>query len=71
MVAILEAFVEHRVSIVFGHTFECSWLDYPKQLYLMVLLLVLFFVVLLGMLAAGGSCRRFLLRFQVAKRDTS
>jgi hypothetical protein len=27
MVAVLEAFVEHCVSLVFGHTFECSWFD--------------------------------------------
>src|SRR5215475_15017685 len=27
LVVVLEALVEHRVSLVFGHTFECPWLD--------------------------------------------
>src|SRR5947208_17036483 len=27
MVVVREAFVEHCVSLVLGHTFECSWLD--------------------------------------------
>src|ERR1051325_4614850 len=27
MVVVLKAFVEHCVSLVLGHPFECSWLD--------------------------------------------
>src|SRR6185295_19505116 len=27
MVVVLKAFVEHSVSLVLGHPFECSWLD--------------------------------------------
>src|ERR1700680_585496 len=27
MVVMLKAFVEHRVSLVLGHPFECSWLE--------------------------------------------
>src|SRR6185436_2448127 len=27
MVVVLKAFVEHGVSLVLGHPFECSWLD--------------------------------------------
>jgi hypothetical protein len=33
MVIVLKAFVERCVSLVLGHPFEFSWLEYPKQMY--------------------------------------
>jgi len=68
MVVVLEAFVEHRVSLVLGHTFECSWLDVsqtdvfhcssPRSCRL-------------GLEPAVQLSQTFLSLFQVVKRNTS
>ena len=62
---VLEAFVEHCVSLVLGHTLEFSWLDVSQTD-------VFHFIVLpLLMGTSSAASQIFLSLFQVTKRNAS